>query len=91
MFGWLRRLVGPGPPSRRELMALQNVCDALEERVDQHYAELKKLRGRVYATARFEKASEDAPGSTNGEPEASQPTPARHTPSAHLARRFRSF
>lgn len=91
MIGWLRRLLGPGPPSRREMMAVKDACEGLEARVDQHYSELKALRGAVNGLKRREKVGEGAPGPTNdGEP-VPETTPARFTPSAHLARRFRGF
>ncbi len=91
MLGWLRRIVGPGPPSRREMMAVKDACDGLEARVDAHYAELKTLRGVVHSLKRREKVVEDAPGPTIAEPEASESTRRSPTPTAHLARRFRSF
>jgi len=65
-------------PSRREMMATRDACDALDQRVDNHYRELRELRGRVNAMRRWEKADEqaagiapevrqDAPGPTNGQ------------------------
>lgn len=53
-----RRLFGHGPPSRREMMALQDSCDGLEARVEQHYAELKALRGKVNSMRRWEAEAE---------------------------------
>lgn len=53
------------------MMATRDACDALDQRVDNHYRELRELRGRVNAMRRWEKAeaaetatqtAQDAPG-----------------------------
>ena len=52
------------------MLATRDACDALDTRVDQHYAELKALRGRVNGMRRWEAAddqkaapaAQDAPG-----------------------------
>lgn len=72
-------------------MTVRDACDGLEARVDQHYAELKQLRGVIHSLKRREKVVEVEPGPTNdGEP-TPEPTPPRFATSAHLARRFRGF
>jgi len=89
MIGWIRRLLGPGPPSRRDMMAVKDACDGLEARIDQHYAELKQLRGVVHSLKRREKVLQDDPGSTIGDQVVPEYTPPQIVPSAHLARRFK--
>jgi len=72
--GWfLRSLYGHDCPSRREMMATRDACDALDQRVDNHYRELRELRGRVNAMRRWEaadaaKAAETAPQSPQDAP-----------------------
>lgn len=74
-------------------MALEDLINALEHRVEQRYAEFKQLRGVVNAEIRHRKAreletaSEDAPGSTNGDAEVSQHHPARAASIARGPRR----
>lgn len=41
-------------------MATRDACDALDQRVDNHYRELRELRGRVNAMRRWEKADAEA-------------------------------
>jgi len=89
MIGWLRRLIGLGPPSRREMMAVRDACDGLEARIDAHYAELKTLRGVVHSLKRKEKVPDDAPGSSIASDEVPGPTPRQVVPTAFLARRFK--
>jgi hypothetical protein len=88
MLTWLRRLLRqPTTPAPR-LVALQNQVDDVESRVDWLAGELKRLRGRVTGAERKRESPEDAPGETIEE----QPAPRHHPPpTAHLARRFRSF
>jgi len=89
MIRWLRALLGPGPASRRELMACRDAIDALDARVDLHYAETKSLRGKVHALSRYAKEAQPA------EPDAA--TPQEHEPprraatigTEHLSRRFK--
>lgn len=58
------------------MIANRDAVDALDARVDQHYAELKALRGKVNAMKRWEanqddeKPHQDAPGSTISAPAA---------------------
>ena len=60
------------------MLATRDACDALEARVDQHYNELRQLRGKVNGMRRWEKAEaeadqtapqtiQDAPGLANGQ------------------------
>jgi hypothetical protein len=91
LLRFLRLLFGLEHPTRRELLATRDALDGLEARVDNHYRELKELRGRVNAMRRWEKAAEDAPGDENGEDPVVPHSPAAPPATAHLARRFRSF
>jgi len=88
-MSWFSRLFTRPGPTRREMSAQQNVLDGLEARVEYVHEELKKLRGRVYATERGKKGIEDAPGSTTEEPDISQHPRAPTSSTAHLARRFK--
>lgn len=47
-------------PSRREMLSTQDVCAALDARVDQVYDELRQLRGKVNGMRRWEKAADEA-------------------------------
>jgi len=89
MLGWIRRLLGPGPPTRREMMAVRDACDGLEARVDAHYAELKVLRGAVHSLKRKDKVPDDAPGSSIASEPVPGPTPRQISSTAFLARRFK--
>lgn len=60
-------------------MATRDACDALDQRVDNHYRELRELRGRVNAMRRWEKA--DAEADQNGQ------QPAQDAPGALEMRR----
>jgi len=91
MLRILRLLLGLEHPTRRELMATRDACEALEARVEAHYAELKTLRGRINAFKRWEESHEDAPGDANADSPDIYPQPAAPTATAHLARRFRGF
>lgn len=87
----IRLALGLEHPTRRELAATQDQLDALDARVDAHYAELKTLRGRVHAIHRWEKPPEVPAESTNGESTAPEPTPVKSTATEHLSRRFKVF
>ena len=90
MLAWFLRLFTHACPSRREMLATRDAVDGLEARVDQHYAELKMLRGKVNAMKRRGEVVEDAPGETNEtEPSPQHPPRPAPLPTAHLARRFR--
>lgn len=54
------------------MLATRDAVDGLDARVDQHYAELKALRGKVNAMRRWEaEADEKAPESHQDAPGAS--------------------
>ena len=61
-------------------MACQDAIDGLDARVDQHYAELKALRGKVNSNTRYEKKGAEASS------EEIEPAPSPH-PSLLAARR----
>lgn len=69
------------------MIANRDAVEALELRIDQHYAELKALRGRVLAMKRWEKAAEVDPG------DAIEPPPLPVGPPVHTIppNRFRSW
>jgi len=90
MLRLLRLLFGLEHPTRRELMATRDAVDAIAARVDNHYRELKELRGRINGMRRWEKASEDAPGETNVEEPAPTYPHVAPTSTAHLSRRFKA-
>lgn len=69
------------------MLATRDAVDGLEARVDNHYRELKELRGRVNAMRRWEKAAEDAPGDESEQAPVSAVPPPPST--AHLALRFK--
>lgn len=59
---FLRLIFAHDCPSRREMLATQDVCAALDARVDQVYDELRQLRGKVNGMRRWEKAADEADG-----------------------------
>lgn len=70
MHRFWKVLLGHDCPTRREMLATRDAVDGLEARVDQHYAELRALRGRVNGMRRWEadhdteKPAQAAPGAT---------------------------
>jgi hypothetical protein len=73
---FLRLLFGHDCPSRREMMATRDACDALDQRVDNHYRELRELRGRVNAMRRWDKAAADE--AAQSAPQSLQDAPGPH-------------
>lgn len=91
MLRWLTRLLGLENPTRRELMACRDVVEALDARVDQALAEIKKLRGVVHAVERWRRQEEEPePEPENGHPPRTIPSEVRPlSDAARLALRFR--
>lgn len=69
-------------------MALRDALDGLEARVDQHYDQLKSVRGMISRSLRREKPVEDAPDEAIEEQPDTR-VPPRALSTAHLSRRFR--
>jgi len=92
MIAWFRRLFGHSPPTRRQIMALEDALEGLETRVEQRYQELKALRGVVNARIRRQEDAPATPGDAIDEAadlEGLPRRPSQPAPSAHLSRRFR--
>jgi len=93
MLRWVARLFGLENPKRSEMLATQDATRALEARIDDYYAELKKLRGRVNAFERWRRHDEvEEEGQPAAQPDISpRAAPPQVTPSSQLSRRFRGF
>ena len=93
VFAFLHRIFTPPAPEPPRLSArvttLENLADDFDSRIAYLASELKKVRGRQYAS---EKRAQDDVQEANDERPVPDDGPPRAYPStAHLARRLRGF
>lgn len=89
MWPFSRRPAAPPRTWWRQVATLEDRIAVLEDRLTERDAEMKSLKGKLYAMKRGDRQPEEPPQGPNGDESAPAYAPRPIRPTVELSRRFR--